>query len=1335
MIDVSVKTLDGQTKSHSVADDTTVRQFKETIASSISIPADTQRLIFQGRVLQDEKLLKDFNVHGKVIHVVQRPPPRPNSTSPIDNGGVNSTTASAPPPPPRDVNSFVVSSFTLPSDILDPNQVQNIVQQAVHNIGELGRNARVSTRASADGSAVDVHINLGQIPVQQMNESQQRINHIRKLLHLVNMALSRLENPSANSNQQSTNNQRNSNEPVPGAPSQSGTAQPSSDDQPSTASNSQGPSPPPVTVVAELMTELQEVQRRLQPFLTQYTTLAQNDASYTSEQTEARQESERIFNGVSECLHYMSHIYHSVSDLTVDFSQSPPRHLHAHTAMPALAGLIPSTLSTGSIPVNGQYRIPGGNIIPNFSAINPGLRSASAASGTAGSHSTSGGSHTSSSSLSSNVTQSTAVPATSTTSSSRTFTSASTTPVPLITLPSTVFSTNSSQTTTAQTSSTPISLGQSFSTSSSSPYLFVEVGPDSLTVNSISAHVVSSDMTSTSTSNTSSMQRTFQVNIGPNLSTSTTTTSSMSNNTTTTAASSSSTNTSSSNCPPGGSTVTSSINVSGTPGIVSTGGTTSTTSSSSSSSSSSNSSSSSSNIGTGVGRPTVVLPGNVPNIQGLLGGQHPARTIDPYLPCVSRHFLSSQAQNDATTANVVAAAAANVAAAASQQSSNQGTDTALGDVVAAVMAGLLGTNDSSSANNTNTPNTQTQGGNAANQRPVATPVSISQISQAIGGMASPVFAMVSRNLARSQPTSTTTTTTISSTEAPLEPTTFVQALRNFFQGSARSTASGGLQTTTVNNSSNAASATNTTTTTSTRSTATASTSSNNAATTQSQSSSTSSSGTTSQTTSGTQVIPDEAIIQLIQGIINNLMQAATGQQNVGTIWDFFSTIGEEMDIEHFEGLTNDIFQCISRHLTISDLMTVLLGNSEPLNRLRTPLKELFLHQILNDAEPTEANIQNAVLQLLTEMRAEIKAIVSISEVQPNIDAEATLDNFLKHQYTKIIKLTIESEDNNEFGQSLYNWFKTFLSELIVLGRFCLVEGHPAFQRVVHDRLQHLTNGINVMMQQSLITMATLQLNGFHPQQTESDIQHYIAWKDSASAANKESAKPNPPEVTAAAAVPEVAESEAASPMEVDSETSATSQVTNNNSKPDTTTKNKESKPKLVNGVNSEETSATTTTAATVPLTLAVEQTNAAAPTTTSNGDDWCSVVPAEWVPIIRQDIQHQRRQNPQTPFSDAYLSGMPAKRRKMNPGKATNLSEVSEFVPDSLKKAVASAGVEPLSSLENLSNEAARDSILHSAFEDQMCNNVLQRIHLDSDYNPEMFPNIEEYFKKQRKSK
>lgn len=38
----------------------------------------------------------------------------------------------------------------------------------------------------------------------------------------------------------------------------------------------------------------------------------------------------------------------------------------------------------------------------------------------------------------------------------------------------------------------------------------------------------------------------------------------------------------------------------------------------------------------------------------------------------------------------------------------------------------------------------------------------------------------------------------------------------------------------------------------------------------------------------------------------------------------------------------------------------------------------------------------------------------------------------------------------------------------------------------------------------------------------------------------------------------------------------------------------------------------------------------------------------EWVPIIRQDQISQRKIKAQPPLSDAYLLGMPAKRRKVN---------------------------------------------------------------------------------------
>ena len=114
----------------------------------------------------DDKLLSEYDLNGKTVHLVVRAPPSHAgpSTSTASSADASGNFSSGRPsslPGRTETNQHLVGAWYLPS-AFDPAGIQSMVQGVISNLGELGRGASVVS--SDDGSAVDVRINLSHLP-------------------------------------------------------------------------------------------------------------------------------------------------------------------------------------------------------------------------------------------------------------------------------------------------------------------------------------------------------------------------------------------------------------------------------------------------------------------------------------------------------------------------------------------------------------------------------------------------------------------------------------------------------------------------------------------------------------------------------------------------------------------------------------------------------------------------------------------------------------------------------------------------------------------------------------------------------------------------------------------------------------------------------------------------------------------------------------------------------------------------------------------------------------------------------------------------------------------
>ncbi|XP_066469337.1 large proline-rich protein BAG6 isoform X2 [Tiliqua scincoides] len=1167
-LEVLVKTLDSQTRTFKVEEEVTVKEFKEHIAGAVSIPSEKQRLIYQGRVLQDDKKLKEYNVGGKVIHLVERAPPQTQSPSMGGPSGVGSSSAphngagprgTGPTVHDRNANSYVmVGTFNLPSD----------------------------------GSSVDVHINMDQAPIQ--SEPRVRLVMAQHMLRDVQGILNRLE---GQTNGQATSGAEEApsaslteREPMEGAESE-----PPSEPTPAEETPPSGTEPPPVAEAAapnhpspgeyvEVLGELRGVESRLQPFLQRYEEIlgTAGTADYNNN-TEGREEDQRIINLVGESLRLLGNTFVALSDLRCNLSCSAPRHLHVVRPMSHYTA--PMVLQQAAIPIQ----------------INVGTTVTMTGNGSRPVQTSSEGS--------------------------------------------------------AATQATPAAQPRT-----SSP---IEGGQPLEGMPSSSSPGVASTQTQASQTGHPRVIRISHQTVEP--------------------------------------VVMMHMNIQDSGSQMGGGGS--------------------------GGAPSVGPAGPPGHPQGIGGAAHmPLPSLPPEFMQAVAHQITQQAMAAAASAaagqqvpgfqsaptRVVIARPS----APSVRPTHPGSPQAPGQVgpgmggnasLAQMISGLVGQllmqpvivaqgsgtpssatssastqatfststsasppTASASAGTTNTATTAAGGSSAgapggpvpSSQPPTA--AAELQFSQLLGNILGAAGSSMTGVAGVGSPT-----ITVAMPGVPA----FLQGMTDFLQATQMGTAPP-------------------------HPPEQAPVPPQPAASPPPPPSSAPQSGTEMPPTglgggvggggnvrggASSDALPPEFFTSVVQGVLSSMMGSLSAQQgSTESIADFIQRLSGTSNIfepgtEGALGFFGDLLSLICQNFSMVDMVMLLHGQFQPLQRIQPQLSRFFREEYLHGQEPTERNVRMATYNLINGLEEYIRESFASVQVHEGVDITRTNLEFLQEQFNRIATHILHCTDNT-FGFRLLELCNQGLFECLALNLYCLRGEQAALTAVINDRIRRMSADMNPSLVSWLTTMMSMRLQVIleHMPVTEEQILQYVRRVG-------DPPQPVPEEPMDLQAVEQPSET-----LQCDSAAS-----------PAPATTAEEAMPQQRGEPEQEDL-----------------QREPPAP----DAEPWAAAVPPEWVPIIREDIQSQRKLKQQPPLSDAYLSGMPAKRRKTMQGDGPQL-----LLSEAVNKAAKVAGVKPLTNAESLNRDLAEPA-LQESYRQQLKSDLQKRLQADPSFTPQRFPNAQQAF-------
>ncbi|XP_019482241.1 PREDICTED: large proline-rich protein BAG6 isoform X6 [Hipposideros armiger] len=437
---------------------------------------------------------------------------------------------------------------------------------------------------------------------------------------------------------------------------------------------------------------------------------------------------------------------------------------------------------------------------------------------------------------------------------------------------------------------------------------------------------------------------------------------------------------------------------------------------------------------------------------------------------------------------------------------------------------------------------------------------------------------------------------------------------------------------------------------------------------------------------GPESLSPEFFTSVVQGVLSSLLGSLGARAGSSeSIAAFIQRLSGSSNI--FEpgadgalGFFGALLSLLCQNFSMVDVVMLLHGHFQPLQRLQPQLRSFFHQHYLGGQEPTPGNIRMATHTLITGLEEYVRESFSLVQVQPGVDIIRTNLEFLQEQFNSIAAHVLHCTDSG-FGARLLELCNQGLFECLALNLHCLGGQQMELAAVINGRIRRMSRGVNPSLVSWLTTMMGLRLQVV--------LEHMPVGPDAILRYVRRVGDPPQP-------LPE-------EPMEVQGSerTSPEPQRENASPAPGTTAEEAMSRgpPPAPEGGSRD------------------EQDGASAET-----EPWAAAVPPEWVPIIQQDIQSQRKVKPQPPLSDAYLSGMPAKRRKTMQGEGPQL-----LLSEAVSRAAKAAGARPLTSPESLSRDLEAPEVQES-YRQQLRADIQKRLQEDPNYSPQRFPNAQRAF-------